>query len=381
MLSTSPEYKTVRICSLTITHGCNLRCVYCFEKYKDIGQRMMSFETAKSILRKEFEQFANSGHTENERFAVEFFGGEPLLNFKLIREIYDWVKTLDLPFPMMFQMTTNGTLFTPEVLEWFTSVKNDFRVVVSIDGDDLMQATNRGCSTTKIPMEYIARNWPNSYFKMTVSNDTLKDYAHGIIELTRQGYRVPSSLAQGTTWSQKEAETYKQELLKIGTFYLENPQYKIEQPFDISFEKLMYTSPIPPKNCGVGTNTEIYDTDGQVYPCHLFLPIVHGSNLKHIIEGIDFHDDASLIDDHCLKCPIVKLCRTCYGYNQLDRGSVAKRDLRKCKMVLAELQVVSSFQIQYYLQNQDTLTKEMRAKLDAAIRAYELVHSGNLKFE
>ena len=380
MITTSSSYKTTRICSLTITHGCNLRCVYCFEKHKDIGQRMMSTETAKSILRKEFDQFANSARAENERFAVEFFGGEPLLNFKLIREIHDWVKTLELPFPMMFQMTTNGTLFTPEVLEWFTSIRDDFRVVVSIDGDDLMQAVNRGCCTTKIPMEYIARNWPNSYFKMTVSNDTLPNYAHGIIELTRQGYRVPSSLAEGTTWSQEEAETYKQELLKIGTFYLQNPQYKIEQPFDTSFEKLMYDSPVPPKNCGVGTSTEIYDTDGQVYPCHLFLPIVHGSNLKHIIEGIDFRDDASLIDDHCLKCPIVRLCRTCYGYNQLDRGSVAKRDLQKCRMLLAEMQVVSSFQIQYFLQRKDTLTKEERAKLDAAIRAYELVHDENLQF-
>ncbi|MBQ9169397.1 MAG: 4Fe-4S cluster-binding domain-containing protein [Bacteroidaceae bacterium] len=381
MITTSSIYKTTRICSLTITHGCNLHCVYCFEKHKDIGQRMMSIETAKSILKKEFDQFANSGRRENERFAVEFFGGEPLLNFKLIREIHDWVKTLELPFPMMFQMTTNGTLFTSEVLEWFTNVKNDFRVVVSIDGDDLMQAVNRGCSTARIPMEYIARNWPNSYFKMTVSNETLPNYAHGIIELTKQGYRVPSSLAEGTTWSQKEAGMYKQELMKIGAFYLDNPQYKVEQPFDLPFEKLMYESPIPPKNCGVGTNTEIYDTDGKVYPCHLFLPIVHGSNLKQIIEGIDFRDDASLIDDLCLKCPIVKLCRTCYGYNQKDRGSVAKRDLRKCKMVLAELQVVSSFQIQYYLQRKDTLTKEDRAKLDAAIRAYELTHTESLTFE
>lgn len=381
MLSASPEYKTVRICSLTITHGCNLNCIYCFEKHKDIGRRMMTFETAKCILEKEFKVFLEQRHKENERLAVEFFGGEPLLNFQLIKAIHEWVSTLSLSFPMMFQMTTNGTLFTFEMLEWFTKVRKDFRVVVSIDGDDLMQATNRGCSTKKIPMEYIAKNWPNSYFKMTISNDTLSTYANGIIELTKRGYHVPSSLAEGTEWTGEEAEIYKKELLKIGTFYLENPQYKIEQPFDISFEKLMCQSSVPPKNCGVGTSTEIYDTDGKIYPCHLFLPIVHGRDLKHIIEDVDFTDDASLIDEHCMRCPIVRLCRTCYGYNQKDRGSVAKRDLHKCKMVLTELQVVSSFQIQYYLQNKDILTKEMRAKLDAAIRAYELVHSENIKFE
>lgn len=381
MLTNSSEYKTIRICSLAITHACNLNCVYCFEKHKDVGMGMMSFDTAKRILGQEFKRFALRDRTGTDRFAIEFFGGEPLVNFKLIKAVYEWVKTQELSFPLIFQMTTNGTLFTPEILDWFTSVKDHFRVVISVDGDDMMQALNRGVSPKKIPMDFIARNWPNSYFKMTVSNDTLPFYSQGIIELTKRGYHVPSSLAEGTEWSLDEAEIYRKELLKIGTFYLQNPKYKMEQPFNMSFEKLMYESPVPPKNCGVGTSTEIYDTDGQVYPCHLFLPIVHGGNLKEIIGGIDFTNDTSLIDEHCMKCPLVRLCRTCYGYNLLDRGSVSMRDLRKCKMLLIELQVISSVQIQYFLQRKDDLTDLERAKLDAAIRVYELVHNTEFDFK
>lgn len=126
MITTSPRYRTTRICSLMVTHGCNLNCVYCFEKHKDIGLRMMCFETAKEILLKEFDLFAKMDKGEEERFAIEFFGGEPLVNFKLIKAIYEWVKTLSLPFPMMFQTTTNGTLFNTEILEWFTAAKDDF---------------------------------------------------------------------------------------------------------------------------------------------------------------------------------------------------------------------------------------------------------------
>ena len=240
MITTSPKYHTTRICSLMVTHGCNLNCVYCFERHKNIGKQMMSFETAREVLQKEFALFQQVKHEPDERFAIEFFGGEPLVNFKLIKEIYNWVKGLELSFPMMFQTTTNGTLFTPHVLEWFSKTKEDFRVVVSVDGDDLMQTANRGVSSRKIPTEYIVKNWPNSYFKMTVSKDTLPNYAQGIIELSKKGYRVASSLAEGVDWNKKDAEIYKQELLKIGSFYLENPQYKPEQPFDLSFDKLLY---------------------------------------------------------------------------------------------------------------------------------------------
>lgn len=330
MITTSSKFHTTYICSLMVTHGCNLNCVYCFEKFKNIGVKNMTFDTAKGILQKEFDTFANKEKEPEERFAIEFFGGEPLVNFKLIKDIYYWVKELELPFPLMFQTTTNGTLFTPEVLKWFTEIKDDFRVVVSIDGDEMMHVANRGVSAKNIPTDYIASHWPNSYFKMTVSKETLSMYAHGIIALTKRGYNVPSSLAEGVDWNQEDACTYKDELLKIGTFYLENPQYKVEQPFNLPFDKLLYDSPVPPKNCGVGTNTCIYDTDGKAYPCHLFLPIVHGQErVEDIINGIDFSNDACLIDAECLKCPIAKLCRTCYGYNQLDRGNVKARNKTK----------------------------------------------------
>lgn len=382
MITTSPTYHTTRICSLMVTHRCNLNCVYCFEKYKGIGRSMMTFETAKDILTKEFNLFANMKRDPEERFAIEFFGGEPLVNFNLIKRIFEWVKQINPPFPLMFQTTTNGTLFTPEILEWFTSAKNDFRVVVSIDGNELMQTANRGISTQKIPTEYILTHWPNSYFKMTVSKETLPNYAKGIIELSKKGYRVPSSLAEGVDWTKEDETIYRRELLKIGTFYLGNPQYRPDQPFDLPFDKLLQDSAIPRKNCGVGTNTQIYDTDGKAYPCHLFLPIVHGKDgIETIMNNIDFTDDATLISDHCMKCPIVKLCRTCYGYNQLDRGDVKARNMTKCKMILAELKVISSFQIQYFLQRKDTLKSEDLDKLSTALKGYELVHGECFHFE
>lgn len=382
MITTSSDYKTIRIVSLMITHSCNLNCVYCFEKHKDFGKRMMSFETAKEVLQKEFDLFKTMERESNDRLAIEFFGGEPMMNFELIKMVYEWVKGLDLPFPMMFQATTNGTLLTESALEWFTSVKNDFRIVVSIDGDELMHAANRGVSMSKIPTDYIVKNWPNSYFKMTISKETLPRFSQGVIELTTKGYRVTSSLAEGIDWDKNDANTYKQELLKIASFYLENPQYKIEQPFDLTFDKLRYDTDVPPKNCGVGTKTLIYDTDGQSYPCHLFVPVVHGQeNVRKVVDTIDFYDDKCMINDHCLKCSINKLCRTCYGYNYLDRGDIKSRNLTKCKMLLAELQIISSFQVQYFMHRKESLNLNDIEKLSDALSAYELLHNTEFDFD
>ena len=381
MITANPQYTTKRICSLMVTHSCNLHCVYCFEKYKSKGLKFMSLNTAQKILNKEFEDFSNKDRLPSDRLAIEFFGGEPLLNFDLIQNIYEWTDSLNLTFPLIFQLTTNGTLFTDNMLHWFAERIEGFRIVVSIDGDDYMQYINRGCDFKKIPIDYIAKNWKNSYFKMTVSQETLPYYSKGIIDLSLKGYKVPSSLAEGIVWNQEDATIYKNELMKIARFYLKHPEFEPDQPFDYSFSKLLSPLNIPPKNCGVGTDILIYDTDGISYPCHLFLPIVHGQNeVERILKDIDFHDDASLINDKCRKCLIPNICRTCYGYNQIDRGNPQNRNLSKCKMQLAEAQVISSFQIQYYIAKKEHLTANEVLKLKAAIKCYELVHNNVFNF-
>ena len=153
---------TTRICTLMVTHACNLRCTYCFEKHKsNDSSRRMGFETAKAILSKELDLFAASCR-DGERFAVEFFGGEPLLNFPLIESVYDWVKGLTLDFLVVFQITTNGTLLTPQIRTWLTERKADFRVILSVDGTEVMQARNRGCDIDSIPISFVRDTWEKS---------------------------------------------------------------------------------------------------------------------------------------------------------------------------------------------------------------------------
>ena len=366
---------TTRICTLMVTHACNLRCVYCFEKYKSNDPaRKMSFETAKTVLSKELDMFTAS-YRDGERFAVEFFGGEPLLNFRLIESVYGWIKSLPLDFPVVFQITTNGTLLTPQIRAWLTERKADFRVILSVDGTEMMQARNRGCDIDDIPIAFVRDTWEKSYFKMTLSRETLPYFADGVISLTENGYRIASSPAEGAAWQPGDDLIYKEQLERIGRFYLAHPEIAPEHPFNFLYKEMLDPETTPVKSCGVGTSIVTYDIDGRSYPCHLFLPIVRGREEYDRIAALDFSDPAKLVSEACARCPMRHACRTCYGYNYLDRGDIACRNPDNCKMQLAEAQVVSAFEINYLIQlsKRRRLTDDELLMLKAAVSCHRTV--------
>lgn len=99
--------KTTYVCTMMLTHGCNLNCVYCFEKFKD-ARKNMTFETAQYIINKEVQKF-HDAHREGQ-LKFDFFGGEPLLRFSLIQQVCMWAWEQNFPVPITFSITTNGTL-------------------------------------------------------------------------------------------------------------------------------------------------------------------------------------------------------------------------------------------------------------------------------
>lgn len=96
--------------------------------------------------------------------------------------------------------------------------------------------------------------------------------------------------------------------------------------------------------------------------------------LKEELDDIDFYDDASLIDESCKECHILRICKTCYGFDFKDRGSVRKRDKRTCRMKLVEAQIISDFQINWLMmqkRRRELSPIELYA-LKGAIRCHEL---------
>lgn len=117
---------------LEVTEGCNLRCTYCVhqdenKENRNHGSRQMTRETALAAI-----DFLAKNSGKARDIVLSFYGGEPLLNFPLIEESVRYAREIFKDKTVQFNMTTNGTLITPEIARFLA--KNQFDIKVSIDG-------------------------------------------------------------------------------------------------------------------------------------------------------------------------------------------------------------------------------------------------------
>lgn len=375
-----------RLFALMLTYGCNLNCVYCFEKYKD-PTKIMSIETARNIIIKEFNHFNHSNNIG--KLKIDFFGGEPLLNFDVIKNTTEWIlaerKNQNPDFCIKFELsvTTNGTLLDSAKREWFKLHKEYISLILSVDGKPDMQIQNRGCKSEKLPIDFVHETWPDQMLKMTVSRETLPYFAEGAIFFHSKKYAISGSLAVGVRWQKGDELIYKKQLQTLAEYYLSHINIKPIPLFTKIFAELTDSRirELPYKNCGTGTTMVAYDTDGTPYPCHMFVPLVTGRSNYEDINKIDFNNYESLIEEDCKMCKLLKICRTCYGFNYNQRKNVKHRDKSTCKMILAEAQIISAFQIEYYLKKKQVygiLSNEDLTSLKAAIKCYEMFENYKL---
>lgn len=145
---------------LIVTNNCNLRCEYCVysEKYpKEIGysKSNMDFKTAKLAI----DQFFKI-HKERKKRGlrkeahISFYGGEPLLNFELIKKSIEYVKKIDSS--TIFYITTNGTIMNDEIAEFLTT--NNIMLTFSLDGYKDNHDRNRVYVNNKKSFDIILNN-------------------------------------------------------------------------------------------------------------------------------------------------------------------------------------------------------------------------------
>ena len=121
---------------LIITESCNLRCKYCYEKNKN--GKSMSFETAKRII--DHAYLDMSGY---ESMVIELHGGEPFINFPLMKKIDDYVIENYNHIPVLFRAITNGTLVHGEIQDWLKDRVDRYELMLSIDGKQDQNDENR----------------------------------------------------------------------------------------------------------------------------------------------------------------------------------------------------------------------------------------------
>ena len=359
-----------RICMLMVTHACNLNCSYCYETHKQNASMPVSL--AKDIISREAQMVAESDNFDE--IQVDFMGGEPFMNFPLIKEIVEWLEGGAIDVPWVCFVSTNATLIDDNIREWLKGHRQSIILGASYDGTSKMQSRNRGTDHYDIDLDFFHELWPDQTFQMTISKETLPFLAEGVLSVQRKGYEINAALAQGIDWSMEDAKLYREQLCLLKEAYLKDVRLK---PFNrlvryVDVFNLAPTERRQIQRCGSGLNMVTYDIDGKKYGCHMFTPIVLGKEKAIGVNAIEWNKPDLMADPYCESCVLRRFCPTCPGFNYKYRGDFASRDKRWCPMVLAEAMTACEFQIERIAMI-DNLSADDAEHAQTAITAYNVL--------
>ena len=191
---TKNRQTVVKALCLHIAHDCNLACRYCFaEEGEYHGRRaLMSYEVGKKAL--DF-LIANSGSRKN--LEVDFFGGEPLMNWQVVKDLVAYGRSQEEAHNKKFRftLTTNGVLLNDEVMEFCN--KEMGNVVLSVDGrkevHDYMRPFRKGAGSYDLIIPKFqkfaeARNQDKYYVRGTFTHHNL-DFSKDVLHLADLGFK------------------------------------------------------------------------------------------------------------------------------------------------------------------------------------------------
>ncbi len=287
---------------LHVAHTCNLNCEYCFASQgKYHGERaLMSFEVGKRALDFLIE---NSGTRHN--LEVDFFGGEPLMNWDVVKQLVAYAREQEKIHNKNFRftLTTNGMLIDDDVIEF--SNKEMSNVVLSLDGrkevhDRLRKDyTGKGSYDIILPKfkEFVKRRGNKSYYMRGTFTHANTDFTNDIFHMADMGFTElsmePVVCAPTDASALTEAdlpvlfeqyEILAKEMIKRKregrpfTFY----HYMLDLKHGPCIYKRI-------SGCGSGTEYVAVTPTGDIYPCHQFVGDAKYL-LGNIYEGISNTD-------------------------------------------------------------------------------------------
>jgi sulfatase maturation enzyme AslB (radical SAM superfamily) len=284
---------------------------------------------AKEIIAK----YLNSN--DYEEVVIDFFGGEPFLEFNSIKEICEWTWSKTWKNKYLFFTTTNGTLVHGEIKEWLRKNRKGIWVSLSLDGKRESHNINRSNSFDLIDLDFYKECWPTQTVKMTISKETVNDLSENIKYIHSLGYKITgTNFAEGIDWEDEKFKQIVFEQLEIlCQYYIDNLMIEPVPLVNMRIYKCE-ESKEKHKWCGCGEQMVAYETDGKKYPCTFFTPMTFDEKQLSVIEKLDFSDYNCFIDNDCFEnCYLDPICNCCYGANLLRNGKINMRDRSKCELM------------------------------------------------
>jgi uncharacterized protein len=311
--------------TLSLTHRCNLACRYCYSG--KAFKKDMSIATARKIV-----DFAMDITPPGQRIEFGFFGGEPLLKFDLIKEVTNYIrkKERETRRPVSLSITTNGTLLTQSILDFFKEEKAN--LCISIDGPAHIHDLNRCYHDGRGSFEEVVRALRLAVERLdplqvnaVYGPDTLDSLLESVSFFSQLGVSVihlnPNICA---FWGEDACSKLQDIYMQIGDHYIQSYQRGQEIAVNLIDSKVILFlkgGHTPGDRCGMGETEWGFAPSGNIYPCERFI----GQDddlalcLGNIHTGLDVTRQCSVLkqrgnrNKECTTCALSKYCMNWCG--------------------------------------------------------------------
>lgn len=364
---------------INVTEDCNLRCRYCFlsETYTHTRNRtgnVMKEEVAYQALDYFFQKMKKiAEYNPGKMCAITFYGGEPLLNFSLIKKCIEYTKR-NCPIPFIFNLTTNGIMLKDDIADYL--VKEGVFIAVSFDGAKENHDRNRVGLHNSGSYDVIYGNlkafmkkYPD-YMRINIlcvfdhKTDFMKNETYFRQETLPRISFINQVLSEKTDYynqfTEQDMEAFQKSYIQMLNLFYENkrlgrlPDGYADMLFETSLALVLCRGrmedkrlPILPftNTCLPGTKISVR-TDGTFDMCekidyHFPIGNVHeGLNYEGIAEIIKKYNHA--VTGGCQDCPISKVCTTCFVHCS-EEGNFKAADCKsQIEIFLFQLSLIYS---------------------------------------
>ena len=347
------EPGVVKAMCLHAAHDCNLRCKYCFAATGDfcMGERkLLSFEVGKAALDWLVE---HSGKRVN--LEVDFFGGEPLMNFPVIKQLVEYGRSIEKEKNKRFKFTTttNCVALTDEIIDFLNQEMQN--VVISLDGrpevHDRMRPTVNGKGSFDIIIDkakrFVEKRGDKEYYIRGTYTGYNKDFGNDVLFLADEGFEQ-LSIEPVVTDPNCEYAIKEEDLPQIREEYERLAQIYIDRRANgkwFNFFHFMVDLEGGPclrkrlTGCGAGNEYVAVTPDGDIYPCHQFVGR-EGYRMGSVLDGTfdrgiqeKFQKNTVLTKEKCRDCWARFFCSGgCAANAEAFHGDISKPYDMECQM-------------------------------------------------
>ncbi|MCF8011455.1 MAG: thioether cross-link-forming SCIFF peptide maturase [Clostridiales bacterium] len=369
----SPEDNTIiKAMCLHLAHDCNLRCRYCFAGQGPFGmdRTIMSYDVGKKALDFLMEASGSRKHIE-----VDFFGGEPLLNFEVMKQLVEYGNSIAYKYgkKVKYTVTTNCVLLKGEIKEFIGQKGMD--IVLSLDGRPEVQNSMRPFISGRGSYDIVSKNIVNFlndynnltyYVRGTFTRHNL-DFASDVMHMAELGLEslsvepVVGGFGEDYALQEEDLPQIYTEYERLTRKLLEIRRKGSKVRF-FHFNVPLDGGPCLKKrlsNCGAGNEYVAVTPQGEIYPCHQFVG-KHDFKLGDISSGIlnkdimNYFRNAHVYNkENCPDCWAKFFCSGgCHANAYEENNTIYKPHSMGCKLMKKRLECALYLKVREMLDKQ-----------------------------